>query len=94
MEDYWLFARMLARGARALNVREPLVLYRVGAGAYARRGGLQLFRSELRIQRRLRAAGFTTTLQMVRNIALRGGYRLVPEVLRRLAYRTDARRRR
>lgn len=93
MEDYWLFARMLAGGARALNVREPLVLYRVGAGAYARRGGLQLLRSELRIQRRLRAAGFTTTPQMVRNMALRGGYRLVPKALRRLAYRADARRR-
>ncbi len=93
MEDYWLFVRMLAGGARALNVREPLVLYRVGAGAYARRGGLRLLRSELALQRRFRAIGFTTTPQMLRNVVLRGGYRLVPEPLRRAAYRADALRR-
>jgi len=93
MEDYWLFARMLAGGARARNVPEPLVLYRVGAGAYARRGGAQLLRSELELQRRLHGIGFTTTLQEIRNSVLRGGYRLVPESLRRGAYRADARRR-
>jgi glycosyltransferase involved in cell wall biosynthesis len=93
MEDYWLFARMLAGGARALNVPEPLVLYRVGAGAYTRRGGAQLLRSELELQRRLHGIGFTTTLQEIRNSLLRGGYRLVPETLRRGAYRADARRR-
>ncbi len=93
MEDYWLFARMLSGGARALNVPEPLVLYRVGAGAYARRGGLPLLASELEIQRRLHALGFTTATQMIRNMVLRGGYRLVPEPLRRAAYRADALRR-
>jgi glycosyltransferase involved in cell wall biosynthesis len=30
MEDYALFARMLQNGARAVNVAEPLVYYRVG----------------------------------------------------------------
>lgn len=93
MEDYWLFARMLAAGARACNVAEPLVAYRVGSGAYARRGGTRLLRSELELQRRLRSIGFTSTAQMVRNDVLRGGYRLVPEALRRGAYRADAKRR-
>lgn len=87
MEDYWLFARMLQAGARAQNVAEPLVLYRVGAGAYARRGGWRLLRSELRLQRRMRRAGFTTRAQLVRNVAVRGGYRLIPEALRRRMYR-------
>ncbi len=48
MEDYLLFARMVDAGARPANLAEPLVCYRVGAGAYARRGGLELLRSELR----------------------------------------------
>lgn len=86
MEDYWLFARMLAEGARALNVADPLVLYRVGAGAYARRGGLRLLRSELELQRRLRDLGITTPLEEIRNSVLRGGYRIVPEGLRRRTY--------
>ncbi|MBA3339544.1 MAG: glycosyltransferase [Geodermatophilaceae bacterium] len=87
MEDYLLFARMLAAGARPANLAEPLVNYRVGEGAYARRGGLRLLRSEFCLQRRLRRLGFTTPLQYGRNLVVRGGYRLVPVTLRRLAYR-------
>ncbi len=87
MEDYWLFSRMIAGGARVANVAEPLVLYRVGAGSYARRGGLSLLRSELRLQRTFRQEGFTTRSQYARNVMLRGGYRLVPESVRTTAYR-------
>ncbi len=87
MEDYWLFARMIEAGARVANVAEPLVKYRVGAGAYARRGGWQLLRSEMQLQRHFRGLGFTTRPQYLRNLVVRGGYRLVPEGLRRLAYR-------
>lgn len=88
LEDYWLFTRMIGAGARVDNVAEPLVLYRVGAGAYARRGGLDLLRSEIVLQARLRHEGFTTPWQCARNLAVRGAYRLVPEALRRRAYRT------
>jgi glycosyltransferase involved in cell wall biosynthesis len=87
MEDYWLFARMLANGAKAANVAEPLVYYRVGAGAYQRRGGRTLLRSELALQRKLRAEGFTTQAQYVRNVLIRGGYRVLPWWVRRTAYR-------
>lgn len=87
MEDYWLFARMVEAGAHLANVAEPLVLYRVGAGAYARRGGARLLRSELELQRRFRREGFTTMTQAARNVAVRGGYRLVPEPVRRGLYR-------
>ncbi len=87
MEDYWLFARMIDAGARVANVPEPLVKYRVGAGAYARRGGWQLLRSEWQLQRHFRSVGFTTRAQYARNVIVRGGYRLVPEGLRRAAYR-------
>ncbi len=87
MEDYLLFARMLQVGATPANVAEPLVYYRVGAGAYARRGGRELLRSELALQRRFLELGITTRAQYVRNVVVRGGYRLVPEAVRRQAYR-------
>ena len=87
MEDYLLFGRMVQAGARPANLAEPLVCYRVGAGAYARRGGRRLLRSELALQRRFRQLGITTRGQYLRNVAVRGGYRLVPEVVRRTAYR-------
>ena len=54
MEDYWLFARMIQSGARVANVPEPLVKYRVGAGAYARRGAGTSLRSEVALQGHLR----------------------------------------
>ena len=88
MEDYWLFARMIRDGVRATNVPDVLVRYRVGAGAYARRGGGRLLHSELELQARMHRAGITTTAQYVRNIAVRAGYRLVPTGVRRTAYRT------
>ena len=78
MEDYALFARMLQNGARAVNVAEPLVYYRVGATAFKRRGGADLLRSELRLQRGFRRQRFTTPAEYVRNVMVRGGYRLIP----------------
>lgn len=91
MEDYWLFARMMAQGVQAFNVRDPLVLYRVGDGAYDRRGGPNMLRSEVTLQRLLLNAGITSPIQFLRNVLLRGGYRLVPSSFRRVAYRTAGR---
>ena len=87
MEDYLLFTRMVEGGARPANLPDALVCYRVGAGAYARRGGRALLRSELALQRRFRELGITTRGEYARNVLVRGGYRLVPEGLRRMAYR-------
>lgn len=87
MEDYLLWAKLILADARVANVAEPLVRYRVGAGAYARRGGRDLLRAEIALQRRFRALGFTTPAQYARNLVVRGGYRLVPEGFRRSAYR-------
>ncbi|GAB3612429.1 glycosyltransferase family protein [Humibacter ginsengisoli] len=88
MEDYWLFARMLAAGVRAVNSPDPLVRYRVSSGAYKRRGGMRLLRSEWMLQRAFLRSGFTTRRQFLRNVFIRGAYRLVPEAVRRRAYRT------
>jgi len=87
MEDYWLFARMIDTGANVGNLAEPLVMYRVGAGAYARRGGRAQWRSELALQRAMRGIRFTSRWQFLRNIGIRGAYRFVPEPVRRVAYR-------
>jgi glycosyltransferase involved in cell wall biosynthesis len=87
MEDYALFARMLQNGARAVNVAEPLVYYRVGATSFKRRGGADLLRSELRLQREFRRQGFTSSPEYVRNVVVRGGYRMIPWRFRRAVYR-------
>ena len=87
MEDYLLFARMLQAGVPVANLPDALVMYRVDSGAYARRGGTRLFRSELELQRRLLDQGFVTRPQYLRNILVRGAYRFVPTPLRRAMYK-------
>ncbi|MDO5700748.1 MAG: glycosyltransferase [Bowdeniella nasicola] len=91
MEDYWLFARMIHAGARVANLPDVLVYYRVGAGAYERRGGTDMLRAEWNLQRAMFQAGFTTPLQALRNLVVRGGYRLVPAGVKRVAYRAAMR---
>lgn len=87
MEDYWLFARMIHNGAVVDNVPDALVMYRVGDGAYARRGGWAQLRAETALQREFLRSGFVSRRQYLRNVTIRGGYRLVPESLRKIAYR-------
>ncbi len=88
VEDYWLFARMIAAGSTVANVAEPLLMYRVDGGAYRRRGGWRLVRSEWLLQRAFLRISFTTRAQFVRNVAVRGAYRLIPMPVRRSMYRT------
>ena len=47
----------------------------------------RILRSELALQRRFRKLGITTRGEYVRNVLVRGTYRLVPEPVRRAAYR-------
>lgn len=86
-EDYLLWARLILRGADLRNVQDVLVLYRVDAGAYARRGGWSMFLGELGLQRAFLGMGFVTVPQFIRNVAVRAVYRLVPTGPRRWAYR-------
>lgn len=85
MEDYDLWARMLARGARFGNMAEPLTLFRGGDAALARRTGAGMFAAERRMQATLVAEGLVSRPRAALNLLLRTGYRLLPAAaLRRL----------
>jgi glycosyltransferase involved in cell wall biosynthesis len=86
VEDYDLWARMLARGSRMANVEEPLVLFRCGEGMYARRGGWRHLRSEWELQRRLQDCGLIGPGRRVLNLAVRIGFRLLPAKALRVVY--------
>jgi glycosyltransferase involved in cell wall biosynthesis len=86
VEDYDLWARMLARGSRMSNIAEPLVLFRVSPGMYARRGGLKHLRSEWVLQRRLQEYGLIGPVRRAGNLVVRIGFRLLPSRLLRGAY--------
>ncbi len=86
MQDYDLFARMLVAGARAANLAEPLVLFNAGEGMLDRRAGRHMLHWEWVLQRRLRAAGVVSTPVMVRNLAVRSAFRLMPRRLMATTY--------
>lgn len=87
MEDYWLGIRMIASGARTENIADPLLKYRVGSGAFERRGGLAEARTEWRLQRAMLRIGFITRGQYVRNVVVKGAYRLMPAGVKRVLFR-------
>ncbi len=87
MEDYWLGVRLIASGAWVENIADPLVLYRVGAGAFARRGGWREARTEWALQRAMREIGFITRGEYLRNVVVKGAYRLMPASLKRILFR-------
>ncbi len=87
MEDYLLFARMLDAGARPANLAEPLVCYRVGAGAYARRGGLPAAPLGAGRAAAVPGAGLTTGGSTCATSSSVAATASSPRGLRRLAYR-------
>ena len=86
MQDYDLFARMLAAGARAENLDEPLVLFNAGDGMIARRGGWRMLPHEWDVQRRLRDTGTIGTVLLARNMVVRGAFRVIPPTLLKKVY--------
>lgn len=85
LQDYGLFARMLAGGAVMHNVDEPLVLFRSDASTLRRRKARAVMSCEFEIQRLLQACGLIGPLRHRLNLGLRLGYRMLPTpVLRRV----------
>jgi glycosyltransferase involved in cell wall biosynthesis len=86
VEDYDLWARMLANGARMSNVDEPLVLFRCSPAMFERRGGMRHLRAEWLLQRRLQDYGLIGPVRRWANLVVRIGFRLLPTRLLRTAY--------
>ena len=85
-EDYRLWETMLVAGEHIGNIKEPLVLYRSDTAMYHRRGGMRMFRDELRLQNDFLQDDFISPIQYVRNILIRACYRLLPDQVRGCLY--------
>ncbi|MBC3186679.1 glycosyltransferase [Corynebacterium sp. zg-331] len=86
MEDYDLYARALAAGARFHNLPEPLTYFRVSAAQLDRRTGRDMLAAELQMQRRLVSYGLIGYPRAAWNFAVRSGYRLLPRRILRRAH--------
>lgn len=86
LEDYDLWARILARGGRFHNLAQPLTWFAVSPAQRKRRSSFAMIRGEWAFQRRLISYGLITRGRGVLNFVLRNAYRLLPRPAVRLAY--------
>ena len=91
MEDYGLWIKMLAAGAKSANDSKVLVKARVGNGMMQRRGGLKYARSEFLIQALMVRTGFKSVRLAVLHAVARASIRLVPAWLRSFIYNRSLR---
>lgn len=93
MEDYWLWARMIARGCRCANVSDVVVDVRTGEGMYARRSNVAYLKSQVRFFAELRKLGLVGRADQVKAVAQRTMATILPTSLVKLAYNTLLRER-
>jgi hypothetical protein len=80
-EDWWLWARLLSRGARFSNVDRVLVDVRVGNGFVGRRRGWVMLHQDMRLLRIMFKIGFIGWPQVITTGLIKLLQRLLPEAL-------------
>ncbi len=91
-EDYYLWVRMIMNGCRFYNVQESLLWVRFSTDVLRRRGGWSYAKDDLRAQWNFRKAGFLSWPEFLRNAAIRGVVRLMPNGVRTFIYKHLLRR--
>ncbi len=91
-EDYYLWVRMIMNGCRFYNVQESLLWVRFSTDVLRRRGGWSYAKDDLRAQWNFRKVGFLSWPEFLRNAAVRGVVRLMPNGARTFIYKHLLRR--
>lgn len=86
MEDYDLYARLIAGGWQVRNLPEALTDFQVTDAQFSRRTGREMFAAELRMQRNLVSYGLISRPRAVLNVAARSAYRALPTGMLRRVY--------
>lgn len=86
MEDYDLYARLIAGGWQVRNLTDALTDFQVTDAQFARRTGREMLAAEAQMQRNLVEYGLITRPRAVFNLAARTAYRALPTGLLRRVY--------
>ncbi|MEJ5928116.1 glycosyltransferase [Corynebacterium sp. H128] len=86
MEDYDLYARLLASGKRFHNLQEPLTYFRSSDDVFERRTGSGMFAAERQMQRNLVHYGLISKPRAAFNLLARTAFRLLPSNALKAAY--------
>ena len=86
MEDYDLYARLIAGGWQVRNLTEALTDFQVTDAQFARRTGREMLAAEAQMQRNLVEYGLIRRPRAAFNVAARTAYRALPTGLLRRVY--------
>ncbi|MGN1058435.1 MAG: glycosyltransferase [Candidatus Avelusimicrobium sp.] len=88
MEDYYLWARMAAKGCRFANLADILVNARTDKNLYSRRGGWKYFKSNAALQNELLKFKLISFFRYIFNISVRFCVQvLMPNSVRSIFYK-------
>ncbi len=85
-EDYDLWIRVLQKGYITANIPEYLVNVRADKSMFARRGGWQYLKQDLRFQKYLKEIDFISYKKYISNMIIRATVRIIPNKIRTLFY--------
>ena len=77
-EDWYLWIRMIAQGARCDNINEPLVYFRSDSRQLNRRRGLTYLKHEIHFVKTLNRQKYITSIQLYTRVAISIMFRLLP----------------
>lgn len=91
-EDYYLWVRMLANGARFYNIQESLLYFRTSPDMFKRRGGLKYAMDEFRFQKVMFDMNMISRKQFMLNVMTRFPVRIAPNQVRSWLYKKALRK--
>lgn len=77
-EDWYLWIRMIAQGARCDNINEPLVYFRSDSRQLNRRRGLTYLKHEIHFVKTLKRQKYILSIQLYTRVAISIIFRLLP----------------
>lgn len=85
-QDYQLWGRLLKAGFKIGNIPKVLLYMRADTDLFNRRGGMEYFQNEIKVQKYFLSIGFINRYEFFRNYFVRGSVRLVPNFIRKSFY--------
>ena len=86
IEDYYLWIRMFAKGAKFANIPEELIYFRVDDNTFKRRGGWKDVKAEWILQKKCLELGLTNRIEFWENIILKTIVKMAPNFVRKFIY--------
>lgn len=86
MEDYWLWARMIAGGCSCANILDVVVDVRVGEGMYVRRSNRAYLKSQVHFFKELRRLGLISGVDQAKAVFQRTAATVLPSSLVKVVY--------